>query len=121
MTENALLGLHGDPLIRKAFSRYLAERFSLTPASDVEQMLAYCRESRYGLYVMDLNFGKEAALDITPARTVYALLQEQKIEGLEQKFVGVSSDRRVVEMAQRAGLPAVLKPLFLDYFREHFP
>lgn len=121
MTENALLGLHGDPLIRKAFSRCLAERFSVKHAFDVEQMLAYCRESRYGLYVMDLNLGKEAALDITPARAVYNLLQEQKIEGLELKFVGVSSKGNVVEMAQRAGLPAVLKPSFLDYFREHFP
>ena len=123
MTElqMALFGLHGDPAISKALVRVVSSQFKVEKVADVEQMLARCRQTHYGFYVMVLNFGQEAALNISPAQAVYQLLREQKIQGLERKFIGVSSSVEVVELAQQCSIPAILKPVFGEYFSGLFP
>ena|SRR3989338_11193430 len=121
MAEQALLATHGDPLVGRALVRTISSKFSVEHVFNLEQMLVHCRQREYGLYVMDLNLGYEAALNIIPAQTIYALLQERGIEKLEKKFIGVSGASDVIEVAQEEGLPAVLKTEFLDYFRRLFP
>ena len=119
--EKALLGMHGDPMIAAAFTRTIKRKFDVEYVSDVEKMLVQCRQTEYGLYVMDLNFGQEAALDIVPAQRVYQLLQQRPLSGLEKRFIGISSGPDVVELAQQQGIPAVLKTGFMDYFNGLFP
>lgn len=116
--RKALVGLHGDPFIGKAFSRQLAwQGFQVEQVPDVEAMLKSCRNQKYDLYLMDLNFGVEGGPDITPGRRVYEFLQQQGIAGLERKFVGVSSAFHVVEQAQREHIPAIIKTSLCDYLR----
>ncbi len=121
MIEKALLGMHGDSAIAAAFTRTIKRKFPVECVSGVEQMLVQCRKNEYGLYVMDLNLGYEGALNITSAQTVYRLLQEKRIERLEEKFIGISAALDVIELAQQEGLPAVLKTEFMDYFNTLFP
>ena len=85
MAEQALLATHGDPLVGRALVRTISSKFSVEHVFNLEQMLVHCRQREYGLYVMDLNLGYEAALNIIPAQTIYALLQERGIEKLEKK------------------------------------
>ncbi len=108
-------------MIVRALGRTLRNcGFAVEPAANLQEMVRYCQQGKYDAYVMDLNLGEAASLNIAPAREVYALLREQGIEGLERKFIGVSGSLDVVRAALREGIPAVCKPFFPERCRELF-
>ena len=116
--KKALVGLH-DRFVANAFMRQLRGKgFTIDQALDLHAMQEYCGHTRYDILIMDLNLGCEGDLDITPARTIYNLLQQQGIEGLEQKFRGVSGSDEVIKLAQKEGIPAYSKTNFYHHLRE---
>ncbi len=111
--KTALLGLH-DEMVEKTYARTLrSQGYEIKSTGTIDEMLARCAERRYDLYLMDLNFGVSGGDDITPARRVYRMLQEQGIEGLENKFYGISGDEHVVKAAEQEGIPAYDKLVFI--------
>jgi hypothetical protein len=106
-----LLGIHDQNWVRTITSIAKLRGWELDSAANLEEMIGMVT-GNYDLYLMDANFGDRNSNDITPARTIYEIVQPRVRAG-ETHFMaiaGVSST--AVEDCKKEGIPAMYKPEF---------
>ncbi len=102
----ALVGLHPGQSTDFLASLLSSIGYASDFAETTEDMVSFCKNKTYDLYLMELNLGNPNSLDITPAKQVYNMVKH-KLEKGEGVFYGVSGNIDTVCNAEEAGIPAI--------------
>lgn len=107
----ALLGIHDKTLLETWTDILQDNGYSVTQALTPEEIIRLAECNQHCVYIMDLNFGKPGSNDITPSVNVYNAVRSRADAG-EARFVGISGDPNVVDIAQKQSVPAFYKTDF---------
>lgn len=115
--QKALIATHEERNFSNGLKR-LFRGYEVHVTSAVEETLQRCKEIVFDLYVIELNLGHRATDDIIPAITIYNVLREQGMEGLEQRFVGFTGWPKALEAAADQPFKSVDKFKLVGYISE---
>ena len=108
MDRTALLGIRDCDLRETLVEIGRVMGYTVASAQTQTELEELAKKKPFDLYVMDLNFKANDKYDLTPARTIYALVRE-RVEAGHARFVGISGYDNLVELAKREGIPAKIK------------
>src|SRR3989338_6832531 len=111
----ALLGIHDEGVLETWTAILQYNGYSVTQAPTPEEIIRLAECNQHYAYIMDLNLGKPRSSDITSSVNVYNIVRG-RVDAGEARFVGISGNPDVVDIAKKHGVPAFYKTDF-DMFK----
>jgi len=111
MQKSILVGLH-DEIWSKTVQIFGPKLgYTVDLAASVENMDYLLGNNRYSKIIMDLNLGKPADIDISPAIKIYRAVKKDIDTGFTD-FIAISGLEETVSSAKKQGIPAIFKDRF---------
>ena len=114
----ALLGIH-DEGVQSSIERYLEyKEYEYHSVNSVDDLIIHARDETYSVVIMDANFKNPGSTDLSPVRSVYAILKQRISEGTV-RLAAFTARKDAVELGKKEGLPVVDKLRFnlVDYIK----